>query len=282
MNKNNKIHIRIELCKDEDSGNITLMTYFDPNAPNFSQDNKGFYWLPTHEEKDFLNDVFEIFPEFEMKSPHAEKMIKESLEQKKDNPVVTEPPINMERRELEKTMTEPLEKKDLTPPPPQAYMQKNELEKTMTESLEKKEEPITNNPQQVDMQKRETEKTMTELLGKKELTPPPPQAYMQKNEQERPSSPFEKQERQYPIDNIPPFKKTEETNPGTTQQTPNTNEVREEIKDEPRKEFVEADDQDIDRALEKGEDKSMIEADEDTIVERVLSQKQKGKWIRDR
>lgn len=257
MNKNDNIHIRIELCKDGDSGDITLMTYFDTNAPNFSQDDKGFYWLPTPDEKNFLNEVFELFPEFQMKSPSLNKTLSEPLKHTDENPVFNELPVDMESKEPEKTMTDP---------------------------LEKKEEPVTNYPPQTDMERKELEKTITDPLEKKEtLTPPPSQANMEQRESETPSSPFEKQERKYPIDNIPPFQKKEETNPEMNQDTSNTNDdIREQIKDEQKKEFVEADDQDIDKALEKGEDKSMIEADEDTIVERVLSQKQKGKWTRER
>ena len=43
---------------------------------------------------------------------------------------------------------------------------------------------------------------------------------------------------------------------------------------------TEADEEAIDAALKKKQqgDKTIVEADEDTIVEKVLSQKKKGKW----
>ena len=46
--------------------------------------------------------------------------------------------------------------------------------------------------------------------------------------------------------------------------------------------IVEADSDAIETALEKhtGKDKSIVEADEQTIVDKVLSQKKKGKWTR--
>jgi hypothetical protein len=267
MFKKDKIHIRIELCKDENSGNITLLTYFDPNAPNLSQDNKGFYWLPTSEEKDFINDVFALFPEFEMKSPSHEKIVSESLEKREEKPIESRPQINMERKEPEPSYSPPTETKEepRTLYPPQTNMENKESQSTPVEPTENREEPKTLYPPENNMENKESETPIS----------PPPYSDMEKKEPESPPSPFEKQEREYPVDNIPPFQKTEESESGETQQN------SDEIKDDSKKDFVEADDQAIDRALEKGEEKEMVEADEDTIVEKVLSQKQKGKWTRE-
>ena len=55
-----KIHIRLEISKDPISGQLNLMTRFDPNAPNFSKDENGFSWCPTQEERAFLNEAFEM------------------------------------------------------------------------------------------------------------------------------------------------------------------------------------------------------------------------------
>lgn len=60
MNKNENIHIRIEISKDPITGHINLLTRFDQNAPNFVKDENGFSWSPTSEERAFLNEAFEM------------------------------------------------------------------------------------------------------------------------------------------------------------------------------------------------------------------------------
>lgn len=60
MNKNENIHIRIEISKDPITGHLNLMTRFDPGAPNFVKDENGFSWVPTPEERAFLDEAFEM------------------------------------------------------------------------------------------------------------------------------------------------------------------------------------------------------------------------------
>ena len=60
MNKNENIHIKLEISRDPNTGAINLMTRFDTNAPNFTKDENGFSWSPTPEEREFLNEAFEM------------------------------------------------------------------------------------------------------------------------------------------------------------------------------------------------------------------------------
>jgi hypothetical protein len=60
MNKNENIHIKLEISKDPMTGDLNIMTRFDPNAPNFIKDENGFSWLPTQEEREFLNEAFDV------------------------------------------------------------------------------------------------------------------------------------------------------------------------------------------------------------------------------
>jgi hypothetical protein len=60
MNKNENIHIKLEISRDPNTGQLNIMTRFDPNAPNFIKDESGFSWSPTKEERDFLNEAFEM------------------------------------------------------------------------------------------------------------------------------------------------------------------------------------------------------------------------------
>ena len=60
MEKDDKIRIRLEISKDPITGELNLMTRFDSDAPNFIKDENGFKWCPTQEERNFLNEVFEM------------------------------------------------------------------------------------------------------------------------------------------------------------------------------------------------------------------------------
>jgi hypothetical protein len=60
MHKNENIHIRLEINKDPNTGQLNLITRFDQNAPNFTKDDKGFNWWPTSEEREFLNEAFDM------------------------------------------------------------------------------------------------------------------------------------------------------------------------------------------------------------------------------
>ena len=60
MNKNENIHIKLEIGKDPVSGKLNLMTRFDPKAPNFTEDGDNFRWNPTPEEREFLNEAFDM------------------------------------------------------------------------------------------------------------------------------------------------------------------------------------------------------------------------------
>ena len=60
MEKNEKIRIKLEISKDPMTGALNLMTRFDPDAPNFTKDETGFSWCPTPEERDFLNEAFDM------------------------------------------------------------------------------------------------------------------------------------------------------------------------------------------------------------------------------
>jgi len=60
MTKNENIHIRLEISKDSNTGAMNLVTRFDINAPNFTKDETEFRWFPTPEERDFLNEAFDM------------------------------------------------------------------------------------------------------------------------------------------------------------------------------------------------------------------------------
>ena len=60
MDRDENIYIKLEISRDPINGCLNLLTRFDPNAPNFKQDETGFRWSPTKEERQFLNEAFGI------------------------------------------------------------------------------------------------------------------------------------------------------------------------------------------------------------------------------
>ncbi len=60
MEKSQNIHIKLEISRDPNTGSLNLLTRFDPNAPNFIKDENGFSWSPTNEERQFLNEAFDM------------------------------------------------------------------------------------------------------------------------------------------------------------------------------------------------------------------------------
>ena len=59
MDDIDKIHIKLELCKDKSSG-LTIITHFNPDAPNFIKEGEGYYWMPTEKERALLNEAFDL------------------------------------------------------------------------------------------------------------------------------------------------------------------------------------------------------------------------------
>lgn len=198
MDKDDKIHVRLEICKDENSDELTIMTHFDSNAPNFSEDKDGYFWMPTLEERNFINEAFELISTTNIKSLSPEKpMVKPPKEEKL---AVPEPQFNIEDKKPEKIQ-----------------------------------------------------------------------------------SPFESKAEKKPAD-LPPLKKGEEEVVfEKTEEESKSDDLESETKEEEDVDkglLVKADDQAIDAALEKSKekDKAIVEADEQTIIEKVISQKKKGKW----
>jgi hypothetical protein len=171
--RDDKIHIKLELYKDKKTDKLKLMTYFKPDAPNFLKDKEGYFWIPTVEEKNFLYEVFEL---------------------------ISNDRINCKNNK-----------------------------KIENEPTEKKEEKKTRDTPPVDKTEEETV-----------------------------------------------FKSAEET--------PEFNESENINTEEKQKISIEADEAAIDAALKNKEDNdaSMIQVDENTIVEKILSHKKKGRWFKNR
>lgn len=60
MKKNENIHVKLQIGKDENSGELILNIRFDKDTPNFFTDKDVISWCPTIEEINFVNEAFEM------------------------------------------------------------------------------------------------------------------------------------------------------------------------------------------------------------------------------
>ncbi len=215
MTKDNKINIKLEVVKEETSGNIGIMVHFDSKAPNVVTDKDGYFWLPTLDEKDLILEAFDFLPGEKIKISPA------------------------------KPFTETPEKEETPIPEPKVEIKQEE---TPSPELEKPEETIL--PAEPEI---------------KEEVPPP-------------EEPLPTEETPPKISEETVFEITGEV-PTKPDETPTEEKSNKEEKEQARV-IVAADEEAIEAALKKhsDDDHSMVEVDEKTIIDKVLSQKKKGKW----
>ena len=220
MAKDDNVHFRVELNKNKNSGKIDIVAHFDKKAPNVIIENNEYFWMPTIEEKDFLDEAFSLVPN-DSKSTFIEKDASTSS----DSPKIEEPPT-------EETS-------------------KNDSKKDISEIKESIKKEIRAEQSQVDINND------TEEHNKKQNEEPAVFEVANKDENSNDK-------------NQEPDKESKD---------------KEKEKNLDEAVIVEADSKAIEKALKKHQkkneeedDDSIVEADEKTIIDRVLQQKKKGKW----
>jgi hypothetical protein len=213
MTKDNNNYLQLEVLRDKTSGKLIIIAHFDSNAPNVHQDKDGYYWMPTYEEKDFINEAFELIP------------------------------INRGIISSEKTRTKPeiIEEK----PNPRAEKPSTETQ-PQVETIKHVKLPTLEDSREKDIFEATDEQIKRDDLEKDE-------------DKKIQGVPF----------------KTEEENPEKSASDMGETEIKVE-----EGTIVKADDSAMENAIKKHteNDKSIVEADEQTIIDKVLSQKKKGKW----
>jgi len=209
-----KIHIRVELSKDG-SGNLSLATVFDEKSPNFKKDEEGYYWIPTTEETEFLNDAFNMLPSNQKNTKKTTSSSSSSESGTINKTTISEIPVKEEKIE------EKPEQKIENETPEQ--IKKDILEPEIKEKIETKE-------------KEEKEPAVFEVTDEEQI-----------NQDEKETS--ENKEKDEESEHI----------------------------------LVKADEEAIEAAIRKKQQEKnsdMVEADERTIIDKVLSQKKKGRWTK--
>lgn len=223
MSKDNKVNIKLEVCRDKNSGRLRIMAHFTANAPNVTIYQDEYIWIPTPEEKDLINEAFELIPLTASLAASAK-------------PVTTVPEPVIGEATPEPEIKEELKIKE---EPGKDYKPEIE-EKQIEESSIKKEEPTVFEV----THEQSIEKDIDNALDEKDMD----------------------------------VKVDIKDNEESSSETPS------EDKKEEKDIIISADEDAIEAALKKHSDKdkdeSIKEADEKTIVDKVLSQKKKGKWTR--
>jgi len=217
-NKDDKVNIKLEVCRDRTSNKLSIMAHFNDNAPNIFKENGEYFWIPTQEEKRLLNEAFELV---QSNTPNINSNIN-TPKQHEINNIKVEPVMEPKITEQKSEDVSPLDKIDKSP----------------IFGLNSKDEENTNIEKNKELPRDFIPTKNEETINLDELKNP--------KEQKKPE-----------IDEFEPNKS-----------------------DMDRGLIVEADSEAIHEALNKytEKDNSIVEADEETIIDKVISQKRKGKW----
>ena len=214
MTKNNRTNLKLEVCKNKSSGKLSITAHFNSTAPNVFKNNDSYFWMPTEEEKDFLNEAYEFMAE------------------------------DTDYNFSEKNIQKPKETKFIPKP-----------------VTEEKLKPT------VKIQPMEDWKKPTNLPPKEKTDEP---AVFEVTDEENKTNDFDNT-----ID-----KNIDEDYVKTDKHTSYEFEAKKKKEDQGI--IVEANSEEIEAALKRhtDRDETIVEVDEQTIIDKVLSQKKKGKWGR--
>ena len=153
MLKDPNIYLKLEVTRDKISGDLNIIAHFDLNAPNVFLDEKGYFWLPTEEEKDLLGDSFELMPSAKTK-PSLEKIEIQStprpeIQQRTESikPTQSVPTSEIKQKPVSESLFE-LEKKEKPWPPlekPNDEATFEIIENVISDEIEQKEETKAEN-----------------------------------------------------------------------------------------------------------------------------------------
>jgi hypothetical protein len=263
MPPEHNVNIKLEVFKEK-SGKLSIIAHFIHSAPNLYKEQNDYVWFPTYEEKNFLIEAFNLTSNVLSKNYQDKKDISQiSTQDVKPNiapnrPRVIEPILNVQTTEPQFANKEPLVV--------------GEHKTNNTFSSENKEETIQTNNQTYTEQTKNDNKSNDSFYHSD-----------QKNMREPAVIDFSKNIKTYDTKKDiqapdPHYTQNQRENKKKQQYTQTNNDET----DINNAVIAQADFEAIDAALKKHTDKEnyMVQADEKTIIDKVISQKKKGKWNR--
>jgi hypothetical protein len=260
MTQFNNINIKLEVFKDKFTGNISLIAHFPHSAPNVYKENEDYVWFPTNEEKNFLIEAFDL--------------TSKGLNQKYQDKTTTQPEPKPEVNSTVVTQTSQVV--------PKINIQYTKPQYTEKEVLQNQKDIKTSNLENTQKNSQSFNTYKVEEIKKE-------------NQPTRDNFPNPQPNEKVPtVYDAPRDIKTNDTKKDLklTESYYKTNK-EEELKKGANSEQTLKDKKDldvavisqvdieaIDAALKKHNEKDeyIVQADEKTIVDKVLSQKKKGKW----
>lgn len=267
------INLKIELFKDSKSGKMALRVHFDDKAPNITFENNEFYWKPTIEEEKILHEAFNILTTDEETTNTSKEFNDTNIKSTTPNNTFKEHKTEIQTEQRREIKPEPVTQSDIQNEP------KNEKESEIITKSEPKSEPRSE-----PITEKETEldnKFSTETNPKEEILHAP----KPKEQTKKHVFGFKKEEdNSFNDENFNSLEpkvevKSEDKTEDDFGKKDNNNNF---FKDNPL--FSKSDNNEVEDVLKKHDkdedDESFKEADEKTILDRVLSQKKKGRWKR--
>ena len=249
MIKDDNINIKLEVFKDKFSGKISIIAHFNNTAPNIYKDNDEYIWFPTIDEKNLILEAFEL----------TSTTTNNSYKEKTTTPTVTNQQVASSTVPVSPSRTDP-----------NLNIQHSEPQYT-----EKKPQVIDFNKdvQTKDFKENQNLPKTNNLIKNEEVKNFKPEPFSN-------SADVKTYEPNQNIEHIDPYyKPKQEEVKKESQYVKNTHKEKKELNEGV---ITEVETNAIDAALKKYTDKEeyMVQADEKTIVDKVLSQKKKGKWNR--
>jgi len=91
MGEENRVYIKLELCKSNNSDGFAIKIHFDQNAPNLFRKGENYSWMPTTEEMTIMYEASELIATNKIERPYE----KPSYTSPVNNPS-TKPAVNHE------------------------------------------------------------------------------------------------------------------------------------------------------------------------------------------
>jgi len=262
MPTNNNVNIKLEVFKEKFSGKLSIIAHFIHSAPNVYKEQEDYVWFPTIEEKNFLIEAFDLTSPVFNKNYQDKKHISHVSTQDVKPDVVSHPP----------GVVEP----NLNVQGPEPHY----ANKDPVVLDEQKNSVSSENTQETNQANTQTYEEATKVEDNSD------HSYFQsnqKNNREPAIIDFSKDAKTYDTKKdikVPDtyYKQNQEENKKDQQYTQTNNDQT----DINNAVIAQADFEAIDAALKKHTEKEnyMVQADEKTIVDKVINQKKKGKWVR--
>lgn len=164
MTTNNKIGIKLEIYKDKNSGQLSIITHFNANSPNVIIDKNEYVWFPTPEEKELINESFNLVPSTKLNTTSTQSSYHETLDKSAYEPDIkgeNTPPMTKQTEDFDQEKDDLSEEEQSKEPVVFEVTGKETIEKE-TVTSDKEPDNIKQDESKNDEEKPEEKKIIVE------------------------------------------------------------------------------------------------------------------------